>query len=150
MCFRVSEHWKTKSVSVQLLCFLFLLLFNTLYYSFREMLGRLTWVRLQQPQVCSATQSYKYNAGFVRVSVINGTLTWTTGSLTRVRTWSFLCVRMHTHGCWAHRQRVRTAFLTRKNSLFFLVFLTGFEPRVYGSRVPRSTSWITPSCWQME
>ena len=33
------------------------------------------------------------------------------------RTRSFVCVRIHTRG-WAHRQRVSTAFLTRKKSHF--------------------------------
>ena len=55
-----------------------------------------------------------------------------------VHTWSFLG--------WAHRQRVSTTFVTRKNSHFFLVLLTGFEPRrSLGSWVQRSTHWATPS-----
>ena len=49
-----------------------------------------------------------------------------------VRTWSFLCVRVHTGG-WAHRQRVSTIYLTRKNSQMFIVLLTGFEPSSFGS-----------------
>ena len=36
--------------------------------------------------------------------------------LTLTFTWSFLRVRIHTRGCWAHRQRVSTTFFTRKNS----------------------------------
>ena len=55
-----------------------------------------------------------------------------------VRTWSFVCVR------WAHRQRVTTTFLTRKNSVF-LVLLTGFEPSTFGSPVQRSNHWANTS-----
>ena len=45
-------------------------------------------------------------------------------------------------GFWEHRQRVSTTFLTRKKPL---VLLTGFEPRVFGSGVQRSTNGATPS-----
>ena len=38
-----------------------------------------------------------------------------------------------THGGWAHRQRVSTIFLTRKNSQMFHVLLTGFKPSSFGS-----------------
>ena len=48
-----------------------------------------------------------------------------------MRTWSFLCVRIHTWG--AHRQRVSTAFLTRNNS------------PVFASWLRCSTNWATPS-----
>ena len=42
-------------------------------------------------------------------------------------------------------QRVSTTFLTRKNSHnFFLVLLTGFEPRVFGCRVRRSNHCAAP------
>ena len=44
-------------------------------------------------------------------------------------------MRAYTHGGWAHRQRVSTTFLTRKNSQLFLELRTGFEPLVFGSRV---------------
>ena len=59
------------------------------------------------------------HAGSFCVSVIHGTMTWTTGSLTCVRDHSFACV--YTHRGWAHRQQVSTTFLTQKNShkLFF-------------------------------
>ena len=56
-----------------------------------------------------------------------------------------ILVRAYTHGGWAHRQWVSTTFLTQKNSQIFLVLLTGFEPRSFGSRVQRSTNWATPS-----
>ena len=49
-------------------------------------------------------------------------------------------MRAYTHEGWAHRQRVSTTFLTRKNSQIFLVLLAGFEPRSIGSRVRRSTT----------
>ena len=37
-------------------------------------------------------------------------------------------MRAYAHGGWAHQQRFRITFLTvKKPSIFFLVFLTGFE-----------------------
>ena len=65
-----------------------------------------------------------------------------------IRTWSFLCVRVHTGG-WAHRQRVSTTFLTQKNWQIFLMLLTqtGFKSLVLGSWVRRSTNWATPYIW---
>ena len=55
-------------------------------------------------------------------------------------------MRAYTHRGWAHRQRVRTNFLTRKNSkLFSVVLLTGFEPSTFGSPVQRSNHWANPS-----
>ena len=71
--------------------FLFVCLFlNTLK-------GRLTWVRLQQPQ------EHRYpvlqmHAWSFRVSVIYRTLTWATGSLTCVRDHSYACVYIYTWG----------------------------------------------------
>ena len=41
-------------------------------------------------------------------------------------------MRAFTHGCWAHRQRVSTTILTRKNSQICLVLRTGFEPSTFG------------------
>ena len=71
----------------------------------------------------SATESsyptlihYKVHAGF------HGTMTWTTGSLSQ-----------------------RNILTRKKISQTFIVLLTGFEPRVFGSRVRRSTNWATPS-----
>ena len=57
-------------------------------------------------------------------------------------------MRAYAHRVWAHRQRVSTTFLTRKNSQVFLVLLTGFEPRVMDSIVYRgrhSTNWAATS-----
>ena len=58
-----------------------------------------------------------------------------------------ILVRAYTHGGGGvgHRQRVSTPLLTRKNSQFVLVRLTGFEPRSFGSRVRRSTKSATLS-----
>ena len=53
----------------------------------------------------------KVHAGSFCVST--KTLTWTTGSLMCVCDHSYACV--YTQG-WAHRQRVSTTFLTRKNT----------------------------------
>ena len=82
-------------------------------------LGRLPWVRLQQPQ----ERRYPVlgvHAGSFCVSVIHQTLTWTTGSLTWICDRSYACV--YTHGGGAHRQRVSTTFFTRTNSHnFFLL-----------------------------
>ena len=73
-----------------------------------------------------------------RVSVSHLTLTWTTGSLTCVRDCFF--VRAHTHGGWAHRQRVSTTFLTRKNTHFSCA----------PDRIRTSVLWIlTPTLYQL-
>ena len=112
-------------------------LFYTLVLSLSGNSGSLTWDMLQQPQ----EQRYpilQVHAGSFRVSVIHRTLTWTAGPLTCVRDHSNACT--YTRGGWAHRQRVDTTFLTRKNSHnCFLDLLTGFYPRVFGPRVRRST-----------
>ena len=42
-----------------------------------------------------------------------------------------ILVRAYTHGGWAHRQRISTTFSTQRNSQFFLMLLTGFEPRSF-------------------
>ena len=44
-------------------------------------------------------------------------------------------MRADIHGGWATPTASQHNILTRKNSHFFLVLLTGFEPRVFGSRV---------------
>ena len=47
-----------------------------------------------------------------------------------VRPWSFLWVRVCTHGGWAHRQRVSTTFVPQKNShTFFLCSWRGSNDR---------------------
>ena len=88
-----SRAWKQNECRVCLLLLLLLLFFIQLL-SLSGNSGRLTWVRLQQPQ----EQRYLYpflhvHAGSFRVFVTHRTLTWTTIS--------FLCVRIHTGG-WAH------------------------------------------------
>ena len=96
----------------------------------------------RQEQRYPALQVYP---GSVRVSAIHGTLTWTTWSLTCVRDHSYACLCIRMVG-WAHRQRVSATLWTRKTpDEFFLAFLTGLEPRVFGPRVWRSTNWATPS-----
>ena len=58
-----------------------------------------------------------------------------------VRTWSYLCVRIHTGVGLTNNE-----FWIGKNShICFIVLLTGFEPRVLGSRVRRSTNCDPPS-----
>ena len=75
--------------------------------------GRLTWERVQQPQE-PRYPVLQVHAGSFRVSVIHRTLTWTTRFLTCAR--DPVYARVYTRGGWAHRQRIRTTFLTRKNS----------------------------------
>ena len=78
------------------------------------------------------------------VSVIHQTLTitWTTGSLTCVRDHSYYaCVYTQELGTLTLWRRVSTIFLT-----VFLVFLTGFKPRVIESWVWPSTSWAMSAC----
>ena len=81
-------------VSVLIASFILYTLFNTLCHPFSGSLGRLTWVRLQQPQ----EQCYpvlQVHAGTFHVFVIHQTLTWTTGSLTCV---IIIPMRVYTHG----------------------------------------------------
>ena len=85
--------------------------------------------------------NYKVHAGPFRVSANHRALTWITGSLTCARDHSYACENTPRVG-HTHPQRVTTTFLTRKkiSLFFFIVLLTGFEPRVFGSRVGRSAS----------
>ena len=106
--------------------------------------GRLTWVRLQQPQ----EQRYpvlQVHTGSFRVSVIHRTLTWTTGSITSVHDHSYACV--YTLGLGTPTTSQQNIFDSEELSQMFLVLLArpGFEPRVFGSRVRRSTNWAIPS-----
>ena len=82
--------------------------------------------------------NYKVHAGSFRVSVIHRDLTWTTGSLTCVRNHSYACVFTrgvgHSDNVSAHH------FDLEKLSQFFLVLLTGFEPR---DGVRTSGLWIS-------
>ena len=63
-----------------------------------------------------------------------------------VRTWLFLCVRVYTRGLGTPTASQHNIFYSEKLSPIFLVLLkqTGFEPRVLGSRVRRSTNRATP------
>ena len=56
-----------------------------------------------------------------------------------------VCAFIYIHRSWAHWHRVRTTFLTQKNSQIFLVLLTGFKPLAFGSWVRRSTNSATQS-----
>ena len=92
----------------------------------------------------SSARTLRFTIGeiFACATVFNPTVKVATFRL-RGCTWSFLCLYVYTHAGWAHRQRVSTTFWTRKISVF-LVLLTGFESRVFGSRVRRSTDCATP------
>ena len=72
-------------------------------------------------------------AGSFRVSLVHRTQTL-------YRAHGIILMRAYTHGDWAHRQRVSTSFDSEKPLYIFLVIMTGFEPRVFGSRVRRSTT----------
>ena len=61
-----------------------------------------------------------------------------------VRTRSFFCVRIHTGDGHAHRQRVSTIFLTRKNSDVSCA-PNGIRTSVLWIVSPTSTNWATPS-----
>ena len=71
------------------------------------------------------------NAGSFRVSVIHRTLTWTAGSFTCI----LFLMRAYTHeGATVSQHNIfDSEKLSPKNS----VLLTGFEPRIFGSRVRR-------------
>ena len=57
-------------------------------------------------------QNVQVHAGYFRVSIVHRTdMDY---RIFNVR--AFLCVRLHTGVAWAHRQRVSTTILTRKNS----------------------------------
>ena len=66
-----------------------------------------------------------------------------------VHTWSFACERIHTGV--GHTDSESAQHFDSKKLTLFLVRLTGFEPRVFGSRVPRSTNWATqlPLIWPL-
>ena len=79
--------------------------------------------------------NYKVHAGSFYVSVIHRTLTWTTRS--------FTCIRGHSYACVYTPTTSQHDILIRKNSQFVLVFLTGFEPPIFGYRFRRSSNTPT-------
>ena len=108
--------------SVFQLCFLgcFGGFFCKRYYSFREILGRLTWVLLQQPQE-HRSPVLRVHAGSFRVSVIHRPLIWTTDSLTCVRDHSYACVYIRGLGTPTTSQH--KIFDSEKLTQIFLVLL---------------------------
>ena len=73
-------------------------------------------------------RGYKCVLVILCVSIIHRTLTWTTGSLTCVHSLSYACI-------WGLATPTsQYNIFTPKNSQILLVLLTGFEPRVFGSR----------------
>ena len=120
---------------------LILLVFLTImviFQSERRVSGRIRIRRLQQPQ----EQRYpvlQVHAGSFRISGIHRTLTWMTASST--------CVRDHSHAC-VYTQGVKGTPTASQHHIFDSEQLSqivlssgrGFEPRVLGSGVRRSTS----------
>ena len=111
--------------------------FCTLYYPFRKIRVALTGQGYSSSK-SSANPVLQVHAGFFRVSVIHRTLTWTTGSFTSARDHSYVCVSIHTGGLGTPRTSQHNIFDSKKRTTFFLVLLTGLEPRVFGSGVGRS------------
>ena len=73
---------------------------------------------------------------FVFPAVIHITLTWTTGSLTCVSLWSFLCVCTQAGGLGTPTANQNNIFWLGKTLIkCSCALLTGFEPRVFGSSV---------------
>ena len=79
----------------------------------------------------------KVHGGSFRVSVIHRILTWTTGFLTCGRHHSSVCV--YTLGLGTPTASQHSIFDSEQFSQSFLVLLTGLEPRVFITRVRRST-----------
>ena len=96
--------------------------------------GRLSWVRLQQPQ----EQCYP-----VRIKSACWVFSWfynTPNSemdyrILNVHTWSFLCVHIHTGVYHADSESAQHFLLGKTHKC--LLCCTGFEPRVLGSQVRR-------------
>ena len=127
---------RSRNCSSEFFYFLFFI-FLILLLSLPGNSARLTRVWLQQPQ----EQRYpvlQVHAGPFRISVIHWTLTWTTGSLTCIRDHSYACV--YTLGLGTPTMNQHNIFDSEKLSLIFLVLLIGFQPRVFGSWVRRSTN----------
>ena len=82
------------------------------------------------------------HAGSFHLSIIHQTLTmtWTTGSLMCIHDHSYACLYTWGLGTLMSQHNI---FDSKKRSPIFLVFLTGFEPRVFGPRVRCSTNWAT-------
>ena len=88
--------------------------------------------------------NYKVHAGSFRVSINH----WTLNMDYRIfkfnfRTWSLLCVRIHMGVGYTDSESAQH-FGLGKLPHIFLVFLSGFKPRVFGSWVRHSTNWATP------
>ena len=67
------------------------------------------------------------HGGYVCISIIHRTLTWTTGSLTC--TWSFVCMRiLYTGVRHTDSESAQTFTVLDSEKLSFLMLLTGFEP----------------------
>ena len=84
--------------------------------------------------------------------ILHRTLTRTTGSLTYVPDHSYACVctrGLHGHTDNESAQHEFDAQKKIKKIMFFIVLLTGFEPRVFWTSSPtlnQPSTPITPSC----
>ena len=96
--------------------------FNTLYYPFREIRNALPGSDYSSPK-SSTTQFYHAGMlGLFKFSVIDQTLTWTTGSLSCVRDHSYACV--YTHGRVGHtdNKSAQHFWLRKKPSHNFFLY----------------------------
>ena len=92
------------------------------------------------------TGNYQVHAGSFRISIIHRIPTWTTGSLTCVCDY-LLCVRIHTGVGHTDSESAQHFWLEKTLTIFFVCSWpqTGFEHRVLGSGIGRSTNWATSS-----
>ena len=67
-----------------------------------------------------------------------------------MRTWLFLCVRVHTGGGIGHTDSESVHFWLGKALTIYSVLLTQarFEPPIFGSRIRRSNNWATLYIYQ--
>ena len=132
-------------VPVGRLTWIYFILFYAPCYTFLEIRAALPGkTMIQQPQEQRYPVVQMHAVSFC-VSVIHQTLTWTTGSLMCVREHLYVCV--YTQGLGIPTVSQHNTFGSEKLSQIFCVLLTwpGFELRVFGSRVQRSTNRATPS-----
>ena len=133
-------HTQTNQKRLSTVLVSYFVIFYTLYCPFREI-----WVTLPgfYNRKSSVTQSDKCMLGLLCVHNPPNSDMVMDYRISNLRTWSFLCVRIHTRVGHTDNESVQH-FDSEKLSEFFLMLLTGFEPEVHGSWVWHSTNWATP------